>query len=134
MLRGQTPDKGILRQLALDCRILRKVTDDVARRGSYSMLMRSVQGSESAAGFASEVLGASLAFAGVIEPAAVEICSPALRIASSIDAAATGDVSPAGATFSSGGAMSRVSTGKSCACCSAHFAARPFKGLFVLYS
>src|SRR6266404_1324399 len=79
------------------------VTDN-RMRGSYSMLMRSVQGSGSAAGWASPVLGASLALAGVIEAAVVEICSLALRTVPSIDAAAMGDVSPAGATFSSGGA------------------------------
>src|ERR1700752_5265520 len=137
MLRGQAPVKGILRQLAFDCRILRKVTDVGYRyrmTGSYSMLMRSVHGSRSAAGLASAVLGASLAVAGVMEAAVVEICSFALRTVSSIDPAVTGDVSPAGATLSSGGAISRASTGKSCACCSAHFAASPFKGLLVLYS
>src|ERR1700740_1394157 len=61
------------------------VTDN-RMRGSYSMLMRSVQGSGSAAGWASAVLGASLAVAGLME-AAVEICSLALRTVSSLDAA-----------------------------------------------
>src|SRR5882724_5802702 len=140
---GYAPGKGILRQLAFDCRILRKlqmsVTDIVARRDSYSMLMRSVQGSGSAVGFASSFLGPSVdAAAGVevarVEGAAGELTPPVSRAVTSIDAVPTGDVSPAGATFFSGGAMSRASTGKSCTCCSAHFAASPFKGLFVLYS
>jgi hypothetical protein len=52
MRREYTPGKGILRQLSFDCRILRKVTDVVARRGSYSMLMRSGHRSGGASGFA----------------------------------------------------------------------------------
>src|SRR6266446_5718585 len=54
--------------------------------------------------------------------------------ASTAGANGTGAASAGVAAFSSGGAISRGSTGKNCACCSAHFAASPFKGLFVLYS
>jgi hypothetical protein len=79
MLRGQAPAKGILRQLAFDCRILRKVTKvgyKCRSRGSYSMLMRSVHGSESPDRFASRVLGKSLAVVDEVELAVLGVASP----------------------------------------------------------
>ena len=84
MLRGQAPAKGILRQLAFDCRILRKVTDVGYRyrmTGSYSMLMRSVHGSESPDRFASMVLDASLAVVDEVEVAVLAVTSLEVRSA-----------------------------------------------------
>src|SRR6185369_13341116 len=49
----------------------------------------------------------------------------------SAELAVAGDVAASIFGFSRGGAISRASTGKRCACCSDHLAARPFSGLLV---
>src|SRR5438445_7709998 len=88
-----------------------------------SMVIRSAQGSGDAEAFASRFCDDS-----------AELVPLPVLDASTAGANGTGAASAGVAAFSSGGAISRGSTGKNRACCSAHFAASPFKGLFVLYS
>jgi hypothetical protein len=93
-----------------------------------SMVIRSAQGSGDVEPFASPFCDDSDGGG-----AAELVPLPGLD-ASTADVNGTGAASAGVAAFSSGGAISRGSTGKNRACCSAHFAASPFKGLLVLYS
>src|SRR5690348_7422119 len=96
----------------------------------YSMEMRSAHGSAGG-----PVVVAWLAKGGVdcSDVGAGELRAAEVGAAEGLGAT-MGGAAASVFDFSSGGAMSRASTGKRCACCSDHLAARPFSGLFVLYS
>src|SRR5262245_46379920 len=126
MHRGYAPGREILRQLAWECR---KLAGPLASGLTYSMEMRSAQGS--AAGSP----GLTALFAEVGGPAGAGASVFSATAALSGGALCEGEAVDDGVRgLSNGGAISRASTGKSCACCSDHLAARPFSGLFVLYS
>src|SRR5215468_12108519 len=97
---------------------------------AYSMEMRSAHGS-----VGGPVGAAWLAEGGVD---CSDVGAGKLRAAeggaSEVLGATVGGAAAPAFDVSNGGAMSRGSTGKRCACCSDHLAARPFSGLFVLYS
>src|SRR5437773_4030228 len=132
MHRRDTPGREILRQVAFECRIPQggACLQPLASYDStlVSMVIRSAQGSGDAEPFASRFCNDSDG------GSRADLVPFPVLDASTAGANGTGAASAGVAAFSSGGAISRGSTGKNCACCSAHFAASPFKGLFVLYS
>ena len=126
MHRSYAPAREILRQLAAECRAglsANKLTF------VYSMEMRSAHGSAGG-----PVVLARLAKGGVDGSGGGAGELRADEAWASEGLVATGGAGTSVFGDSSGGAMSRASTGKRCACCSDHLAARPFSGLLVLYS